>query len=250
MTDGTAPADRPEDAWAERRTSFGNAAADYAAGRPHYPREAIEWTLPAGARTVLDLGAGTGILTKDLLELALDVIAVEPLPEMRALIPTEATALAGTAEAIPVADASVDLVISGQAWHWFDIAAAVAEARRVLRPGGRLAQLWNLLDTSDPLTRQITEVIDAEERTDGAVLSRAEPPYDAGERFTAPEQLLLPHVQGYDAERAIAFAVSRSQAIRLGSEEREAMVEQLRAVVPDGSFTINWWCEAWRSTAR
>src|SRR5436305_1933901 len=80
----------------------------YAYGRPRYPVEAVQWALPDGARTVLDLAAGTGKLTQRLLELGLDVIAVEPSDEMRAFVPNEARALAGSAEAIPLSPASVD----------------------------------------------------------------------------------------------------------------------------------------------
>src|SRR5436309_13855053 len=91
-----------------RATSFGAAAEAYERGRPGYPAEALLACLPAGARRVLDLGAGTGKLTRGLLALGLDVVAAEPLAEMRALLPREAQALDASAEAIPLPDASVD----------------------------------------------------------------------------------------------------------------------------------------------
>ena len=103
------------DQWAERATSFGSEAQAYAYGRPTYPVEAVQWALPDGARTVLDLAAGTGKLTQRLLELGLDVIAVEPSDEMRAFVPNEARALAGSAEAIPLSPASVDAVVVSHA---------------------------------------------------------------------------------------------------------------------------------------
>ncbi|MDQ1686213.1 MAG: hypothetical protein QOC82_2950 [Frankiaceae bacterium] len=114
------------DNWSERRLAFGTAAADYAAGRPSYPLDAVRWTLPEGARTVLDLAAGTGKLTERLLELGLDVYAVEPAAEMRAALPAAAHVLDGTAEAIPLPDVSVDAVTVGQAYHWFDPPVALA----------------------------------------------------------------------------------------------------------------------------
>ena len=141
---------------AHRASSFGSRAAEYAEHRPGYPREAIEWGL-SGANTtprrVLDLAAGTGKLTLGLAALGLDVVAVEPDPEMRAelarVVPS-ATSLAGRAERIPLPDADVDAVFVGQAFHWFDVPAAMTEIGRVLRPGGVLVPMWNYEDDSVP----------------------------------------------------------------------------------------------------
>jgi SAM-dependent methyltransferase len=236
--------------WGARRTSFGTAAANYASGRPHYPHEAIEWAMPANGRRVLDLGAGTGILTRDLLDRGLDVVSVEPSEQMRALIPSAADARDGTAESIPVDDAIVDAVFVGQAWHWFDEAKALAETARVIRPGGTLAPMWNLLDTSDPLSRTIADIVEAEERADSAVTDDAAPPFDDPSRFDAPEQLLIPHVQGYDAVRIVEFALSRSQTILREAADRDALVERLRAAVPADPFPVHWICEVWRARRR
>lgn len=129
--------------------SFGSEAAAYERGRPSYPPEAIDWLLPAGARDVLDLGAGTGKLTTRLVERGLDVVAVDPLAEMLELLSSalpDTPALLGTAEQIPLPDDSVDAVLVAQAWHWFDPQQAVAEVARVLRPGGRLGLVWNHRD--------------------------------------------------------------------------------------------------------
>ena len=104
----------------DRSLSFGSAAAAYERGRPSYPPEAIDWLLPRGARHVLDLGAGTGKLTTRLVERGLEVVAVDPIPDMlevlRASLP-ETRALLGTAEEIPLEDNSVDAVLVAQAWH-------------------------------------------------------------------------------------------------------------------------------------
>ena len=124
----------------DRSLSFGSAAAAYERGRPSYPPEAIDWLLPRGARHVLDLGAGTGKLTTRLVERGLDVVAVDPIPDMLEVLRTslpETRALLGTAEEIPLEDNSVDAVLVAQAWHWVDPERAIPEVARVLRPGGR-----------------------------------------------------------------------------------------------------------------
>jgi SAM-dependent methyltransferase len=134
-------------------SSFGAAAAAYAEHRPDYAEAAIRWALePVSTRQplrVLDLGAGTGKLTAALVDLGTEVTAVEPDPAMLAELRRSlrwVTALAGSAEAIPLPDASVDAVLVGQAMHWFDLDRAVPEIARVLAPGGVLAALWNVDD--------------------------------------------------------------------------------------------------------
>jgi SAM-dependent methyltransferase len=131
-------------------SSFGSAAVAYAEHRPDYAVAAVRWALEgAPGRRVLDLGAGTGKLTRTLVELGLEVVAVEPdaamLAELRGRLPA-VRALSGGAERIPLADASVDAVVAGNALHWFDMAVAGPEIARVLGPGGVLAGLWNVVD--------------------------------------------------------------------------------------------------------
>src|SRR5262245_56573976 len=137
-----------------RARSFGAHAADYAEHRPAYPADGIRWALGASRRPVedvLDLAAGTGKLTAGLLPLAASVTAVEPDDGMRALLESQfpqVTTMAGTAEEIPLPSASVDAVVVGQAFHWFDRDRALDEIARVLRPGGGLGALWNGEDDS------------------------------------------------------------------------------------------------------
>lgn len=136
-----------------RARSFGTAATAYAEHRPGYPGTAVAWALePVAARTdlrLLDLAAGTGKLTGALLGHG-TVTAVEPDPSMLAELRSRhpgVDSVEGTAEEIPLLDASVDAVLVGQAWHWFDPERALAEIARVLRPGGVLAAMWNSDDT-------------------------------------------------------------------------------------------------------
>jgi SAM-dependent methyltransferase len=140
---------------------FARSADAYERGRPEYPEAAIlhlRRLLP-GQPLVLDLAAGTGKLTRPLLDAGLKVIAVEPVAQMRAALPAGAEALEGTAEAIPVADGSVDAVTVGQAFHWFDGEAALSEIARVLRPGGLLALLWNRRVDEDPVNIAIERLV-------------------------------------------------------------------------------------------
>jgi SAM-dependent methyltransferase len=120
-----------------RAASFGAAADAYERARPSYPEAAIDWLLPRSARRILDLGAGTGKLTRQIRARGVDVVAVEPSEGMRTRFSRglpDVPVFAGSAEAIPLEDASVDAVVVGQAWHWFDPARAVPEVARVLNP--------------------------------------------------------------------------------------------------------------------
>ena len=228
-----------------RRTSFGRAAVDYATGRPPYPDAAIADAVPDGATSALDLAAGTGILTAALLSRGLAVTAVEPSAQMRALVPAPARALDGTAESIPLPDASVDVVVVGQAWHWFDPPQALDEIARVLRPGGTLSLMWNLFDSSDPLSDTVSRILDAEDRTD-MMLDEQEPPFQHSD-FGAPTRWIYRHAPTYDLPRLLAFAASRSQTILADPAQRDAMLNQLGAAVPVGDFPLAMVCEAWRS---
>jgi SAM-dependent methyltransferase len=150
----------------ERARSFETVAAEYERHRPDYPIEALGWAaellgLAEGAR-VLDVGAGTGKLTRGLVALGFEAVAVEPgapmLEQLRSAVP-EAEALEGPAESIPLPDESVDAAFSGQAFHWFDRERAVPELHRVIRPDGGLAVLWNWWDERDPLQHELGELI-------------------------------------------------------------------------------------------
>ncbi len=149
--------------------SFGSVAAGYAAQRPGYPADAVAHVLGrrGGPRRVLDVGAGTGLLTEVVLAAGHEVVAVDPSPEMLAQLATRlpgVPALVGAAEELPVADAAFDAVVAGQAAHWFDVLPAAREFRRLLRPGGVLGLVWNTRDESVPWVAALGELLAGEAR--------------------------------------------------------------------------------------
>jgi SAM-dependent methyltransferase len=141
---------------------FASAADLYERARPSYPQDAIDWlvgqTQLGPGSTVVDLGAGTGKLTRLLLPSGARVVAVEPIAEMRAHI-QGAEVLDGTAEAMPLPDGSADVVTVAQAFHWFDHDRALPEIHRVLREDGKLVIVWNMRDLDDPMQRGVEELL-------------------------------------------------------------------------------------------
>ena len=184
--------------------AFGAAAADYERARPSYPAQAIE-TLKAEAgigpgRRVCDLAAGTGKLTRLLVATGAKLVAVEPVPGMRAQLAEvlpEIDVLDGTAESMPLADASVDAVTVAQAFHWFKFEPALTEIRRVLAPGGSLAILFNQRDERVPWVKTWNDVIEWHSRriayyqnTDWTALLQGNGFVDVGYRSTEWNQPL------------------------------------------------------------
>jgi len=223
--------------------SFDRAADAYEASRPTYP-DALLDVLPLGPEaTVLDLGAGTGKLTRVLVRRFRRVLAVEPLEGMRAVLERvvpEAEAQAGTAEAIPLAPASVDAVFAAQAFHWFANERALGEIVRVLRPGGVFADIWN--DALDPLPLPPAYVARIEQLFHAA-------PYtgmDDGRRtevvrggpFGEPRLDSVDHQQLQDRASVLAFISSVSAVARLPDVERAAVHAELAALLPDGTYTF------------
>lgn len=150
--------------------SFGAVADAYDRARPSYPDDAVGWMAGSGRSVVLELGAGTGKLTEVLHRAGHDVLATEPLPQMLARLSQRVPVkrVAAAAERIPLRSRSVDLVVCGQSFHWFDHERALPEIARVLRPGGVLALAWNTYDESIPWVRRLKRLISPASAEDAA----------------------------------------------------------------------------------
>ncbi|MGH3039780.1 MAG: class I SAM-dependent methyltransferase [Gaiellaceae bacterium] len=226
---------------------FTRASEAYERGRPGYPREAItrlaaELRLRHG-RVVLDLAAGTGKLTAPLVGTGAEVVAVEPVDEMRAVLARElpgVRALAGTAEAIPLDAASVDAVAVAQGFHWFRGDEALAEIHRVLRPGGGLGLVWNVRDTSVPWVARLTEIM--EPHRGDTPTHRTEAWREAFERSTLFGPLShakFRHVHRLTPERVIARVASVSFVAALPRLEREAVFAEVEDLLASDPKTRN-----------
>ena len=224
---------------------FSRSADAYERGRPRYPAAAVALLaerLPAGA-LVLDLAAGTGVLTRALVAAGLSVTAVEPVAEMRALLPGDVRALEGTAEAIPVDDGTVDAVTVGQAFHWFDGDAALAEIHRVLRPDGLLALFWNRRAEGDPVTRAIDELVDPYRGEVPSHRGAWREAFDRTRLFGALEEHVFPNEQVLDAAGMEARVGSISFISALPEAERDRVLRQARALVGEGTVTVPYRAE-------
>ena len=223
---------------ARRGSAFGAVAAAYAEHRPNYPPDAVRWCVApvgrdVGSLRVLDLGAGTGKLTAQLAELGADVTAVEPDPamlgELRRGLPA-VRALSGSAEAIPLPDASVDAVLCGQAMHWFDMPRAVPEIARVLVPGGTLGGLWNSDDD------RVAWVAGLQEAAEGAAprslsQQRSEAAsYEFGHALFAPAQRAeFANSQLVTADTLIELIGTHSQILVMAPDERARVLAAIRS---------------------
>jgi ubiquinone/menaquinone biosynthesis C-methylase UbiE len=217
---------------------FARSADAYERGRPEYPAAAIEHVraLVPGKR-VLDLAAGTGKLTRPLLAAGLDVIAVEPVAEMRALLPV--AGLAGTAEAIPLEDGSVDGVTVGQAFHWFAGDAALAEIARVLRPGGVLALVWNRRVEEEPVHAAIEAIIGPfRGDTPSHRVGDWRGAFEHTSAFGPLDETIFESAQEADADALEARVASISFIASLDPAERAPLLERTRAIAGDGTVTI------------
>ena len=217
-----------------RAASFAGVADAYERARPGYPKEAVQWLAGQRPCDVLDLGAGTGKLTRSLVELGHRVVAVEPLEQMLAQLRAAVAgidAFLGSAEVIPLPDDSVDVVTCAQAFHWFDHALALPEIARVLRPGGRLAIVWN---TRDEREQWVDELSDAMVGRTGVDRGAAEPIERSG-LFGPVEEAEFDHVQKIDRVALQELVLSRSYCAILPPEERAPILERVDTIFTERS---------------
>lgn len=205
-------------------TSFDRAADTYEKARPSYPDAVVDWLLASNPRDVLDLGAGTGKLTRALAGRVATLYAVDPSPNMlaqlSAAVPDAITAI-GTGEEIPLPDHSLDAVLAAQAWHWVDEARAVPEVRRVLRPGGFLGLVWNIRDERVPWVAELSAIMHGSVAEEYVANNAV--PTDLGpvERFTVEWR------RPVDRQGLLDLVASRSYVISAPEDER---AEILRGV--------------------
>jgi ubiquinone/menaquinone biosynthesis C-methylase UbiE len=228
-------------------------SARYERGRPGYPQAAVDAIVAelglGPGRTVLDLAAGTGKLTRLLIPSGANVIAVEPVREMREKL-TGFVALAGTAERIPLTDGYVDAVTVAQAFHWFDADRALREIHRVLRPGGGVALIWNARDERQPLQAALSEILD---RYEGDTPRRNQRDWKsllaASGLFDRTARVLFEHVQQVDEQAVVDRVLSVSFMASLPREE-QAVVEQVVRELARDATELSYMTELYLGFAR
>jgi SAM-dependent methyltransferase len=217
------------------RCSFDFVAETYERTRPGYAEDAVEWVAQRLPLTrVLDLGAGTGKLTRQLVALGADVVAVEPGDAMRAVLERvvpEAEALAGSAESIPLPDASVDVVTVAQAFHWFRPGEALAEIHRVLRPGGGCALIWNERDDDDPLIHALNEILHRLRPEGTNFGDEAFAAIESSPLFTGREERHFPHSDNLDVDAIVGLMTSISAVAAAAPDVQAAVEAEVRALV-------------------
>jgi SAM-dependent methyltransferase len=207
-----------------RRLTFGAHADEYERARPAWPRETARWFVPEDAEIVVELGAGTGKLTRAVAALGVRVVAVEPDPRMLAVLSgLDLDGVEGTAEAIPLGEGEADVVVAGSSLHWFELEQALREIHRVLRPGGRLAFGWNHRDVRHPTIAAMSEVIYASRpsrQTSGWQRRDWPAAVTAGGLFGEVEHALFEHVHELPREALQDHLISYSGLAALSEEGR------------------------------
>jgi ubiquinone/menaquinone biosynthesis C-methylase UbiE len=234
--------------------SFGPVAEAYDRGRPSFPADAARWLVGRDAATVLELGAGTGKLTRELVALGHDVHASDPDPDMLGIlrrhlpdVPTSECA----AEEIPLPDRSIDVVVAGQAFHWFDHERALREIARVLRPGGALAVAWNNRDAKIPWVRKLWALLGdqptVKAEVDGSVDAIVTSPL-----FGFVDEHSFPHWQEVNRESIVDLVASRSYVAALDADARAAKLAEVLAFYDDygrgmDGMRLAYECECFRA---
>lgn len=223
----------------EKSAGYCRGAVDYVAGRPDYPPETIAWlrdVLRVGPGTkVLEVGAGTGKFITTLKEAGGTIFAVEPIAEMREQLVhahPDIAAFAGTADAIPFPDASMDAIACAQSFHWFATPAALAEMSRVLVPGGMLALIWNVRDESVPWVAELSAITNSREgdtpRYRSGAWQRVFPA--PGFQFVGERHIRNSHV-GTAEDVVLKRTLSVSFIAGLTPDEREQIEREVRQLI-------------------
>lgn len=242
-------------------SGFGSAssAGAYERGRPSYPDDVVGWLVEeldiTTCRRVVDVAAGTGKFTRLLTGTGAQVLAVEPVVEMRAQFAASVPnveVLDGTAEAMPFEDASLDAVTIAQAFHWFHGPAAMVEMARVLRPGGGLGLVWNERDTSEPWVAELSRLIRWDERDRWRVPYTLEVDWGAtlahlGGPFTPAVRYDTRYRQAMDPDTLVARVLSTSYLATLSGSEQADLADRVRGLVaPLGDrFELPYVTVAW-----
>jgi SAM-dependent methyltransferase len=231
-----------------RARAFGGVADVYERTRPGYPEEAVRWMTGPEPGTVLELGAGTGKLTAELLRhghrvVATDLSAAMLRPMRRRLTGTRF--VQARAERLPFASASFDAVVAGQAFHWFDTDRALPDIARVLRPGGTLALVWNVHDETVPWVRRLVRMIGAEAPPDPTELLE-----DSG-LFGGVEQHTFRHWHQVYRDSLVGLVESRSAVAEMPDDERAAVLARVGELYDDygrghDGMLLPYHCEAYR----
>lgn len=219
-------------AQSERATSFGSIAQDYDRLRPSPPGRALDWLIPPGCTTALDLAAGTGLFTRALADRVPDVVAVEPDARMRAVLTDRSPhvrVLDGRAEAIPLPDASLDAVFVSAAWHWFDHPVAIPEIGRVLRDGGRLGVLWTSRDRTVDWIFELDRGRDEQPQPSREHLaSRFRFALPEHSDFGPPDTASFTFTRTMTLDEIVAWLSTYSQFIVADPEEKRARLTRVR----------------------
>lgn len=239
---------------------FDVAADEYERGRPSYPEAALDCLADEcrirPSSTVVELGAGTGKLTKQLWRRAAKWIAVEPSGPMRTILEEtlpQVDAVDGTAESIPLPDSSCDVVVVAQAFHWFRGVEALAEIKRVLRPQGKLGLIWNVRDDEEPWVAELSRILSEHE---GSAPRYARMDwrrvFTTTTLFTPLNDRSFPYRQEMDADGLVDRVTSISFIALLPEDEKAAVVDRVRALVADkpGYFDLPYLTDVYWCTRR
>jgi SAM-dependent methyltransferase len=263
-----------------RSGSFGEVASHYERYRPGPPVAAVDWLLPARVGRIVDLGAGTGALTRLLVGRAEEVVAVEPDDRMRSVLIEEVggiRAVMGHGESMPLPDACADAVIASSSWHWMDPIPTLREVGRILVPGGVLGALWSGPDPEGPFIAQAQALL-AERSRDGAEGppggNKDGPPDDElaglimgdalrpisdleipeGVPFEEPEHEAFRWDVALDADQMIGLLGTLSWIITMPEETRLRVIAEARRLLGEllgveGDVTVDvaFRSDAWRS---